>query len=273
MTAAKTQSPKLIPILMYHSISSTATDRFRPFTMTPERFEEHLAYLSDHGYTTQTVSELVAALNSRAVLPERLALITFDDGFADFHTSALPLLQKYGHRSTLYVVSDGVEGASYWMTNEGETDRPIVSWTQLREIAASGVECGAHSHTHRQLDTLWPARARAEIATSKQVLEDGLGQGVTSFAYPYGYHGPTVRRMVLAAGYASACAVKHALSHDEDDPFALGRIIVTADDGVGQLARWLNGQDLPSAWSGERLGTIGWRLARRGAALLHRRLG
>jgi peptidoglycan/xylan/chitin deacetylase (PgdA/CDA1 family) len=273
MTAAITRTRRTIPILMYHSISRVATDRFRPFTMTPERFEGHLAYLADQHYATYTVSELVAALESDTVLPERVALITFDDGFADFHSAALPLLQQYGHRSTLYVVSDGVEGASYWMTNEGETDRPIVSWTQLREIAASGVECGAHSHTHRQLDTLWPSRARAEVVRSKQVLEEGLGQAVTSFAYPYGYHGPAVRRMVLDAGYQSACAVKHVLSHDADDHFALGRIIVTADDGVEQLARWLDGQDLPSAWTGERLGTIGWRMARRGAALFHRRLG
>jgi hypothetical protein len=86
---------------------------------------------------------------------------------------------------------------------------------------------------------------------------------VTSFAYPYGYHSRAVRRAVVDAGYTSACAVKNALSHPDDDVFAIARVLVERTTGVAGIDDLLEGRGWPMSWRGERLRTRGWRAYRR----------
>ena len=93
------------PILMYHSISSNQSRQFQSFSVSPACFEEHLRYIRSEGYSPLTVSELVRALESpKPILPRRPIALTFDDGFADFYESALPILDRYGVTATLYGV-------------------------------------------------------------------------------------------------------------------------------------------------------------------------
>ena len=230
-----------IPILMYHSISSYASPRFEPNTVSPEAFGEHLSYLDQCHYTPLTVTQLAHAMARRgAGLPPRPVLLTFDDGYADFYTNALPALQRHGFVATLYISTAFVGGTSCWNQPLGEGMRPILTWAQLAEISASGVECGAHSHTHRPLDILPPAVAREEIVRSKQLLEEHLGRRVSSFAYPYGYYSTRVRQIVQASGYDSACAVKRAMSSWHDDPYALARLAIRPHTTVHDLATALS---------------------------------
>ena len=91
-----------IPILMYHSIDEGCSSRFRRFTVDPSSFRAHVQYLSDNGYQTVTVSELIEAMDGRAVMPCKPVVLTFDDGFADFHEAALPILIEFRtHRNPL----------------------------------------------------------------------------------------------------------------------------------------------------------------------------
>src|SRR5579859_4230179 len=94
-----------IPILMYHSIASDAAPRFRKFAVTPDSFASQLDYLAAHHYTPITISQLVAAMDGEIALPERPVALTFDDGFADFYTTALPALKRHGFTATLYLAT------------------------------------------------------------------------------------------------------------------------------------------------------------------------
>lgn len=226
-----------IAILMYHSISSYASPRFRPCVVSPEVFDEHLSYLDQCHYTTVTVTQFVQAMARGGVgLPPRPVVLTFDDGYADFYTNALPALRRHGFTATLYIATAFVGGTGRWLHHLGEGMRPILTWTQLAEISASGIECGAHSHTHPPLDMLSPSAAHDEIVRCKELLEEHLGQQVSSFAYPYGYYSARVRQTVRASGYASACAIKLAMSSLHDDPYALTRLAITPDTSVHDLA-------------------------------------
>ncbi|MBV9229057.1 MAG: polysaccharide deacetylase family protein, partial [Chloroflexi bacterium] len=129
-------------------------------------------------------------------LPPQPIVLTFDDAYADFYTNALPALQTYGFVATLYVPTVFVGGTSRWLEYLGEGSRPLLSWSQLAEISACGIECGAHSHTHPALDMLSFSKAQDEIVRCKCLLEDHLGQQTSSFAYPYGYYNTRVRQMV-----------------------------------------------------------------------------
>jgi peptidoglycan/xylan/chitin deacetylase (PgdA/CDA1 family) len=251
----------VVPILLYHSISSDPAPWIRRFAVTPDAFRDHLDLVAEHGATALTVSAFVDALaHDPAALPARPVLITFDDGFADFHEQALPALVDRGLASTLYVTT-GFLGRR---TGGGEASgERMLDWRQLAEVRAAGVEIGGHTHSHPQLDTLRTSRVTAEVVRCKSLLEQRLSIAVGSFAYPHGYFGRRVRRLVVKAGYSSACGVKNAFSSPSDDPFSLARLTVEATTPSSQIAAWLGGEGAQSAWTNERMRTRAWRLYRR----------
>jgi peptidoglycan/xylan/chitin deacetylase (PgdA/CDA1 family) len=128
---------------MYHEIAA------RPATASslavpPEAFEAQLDFLARHDFTTMTASGIAAALSSGAPLPERTVVLTFDDGFADFHHRALPLLSRYCFTATVFVTTGWMADAGKHSAGRGPG--PMLSWSQLREAASAGIEIGAHSH-------------------------------------------------------------------------------------------------------------------------------
>ena len=253
----------IVPILLYHSVTGASTPRFRKWTIEPATFAAHMKYLHDHGYLPLTVTQWSQLMERHGQLPAHPIVISFDDGYADFLSNALPVLQYYGFGATLYVVTKYVGQSSSWLHAQGAGDQPMLTWAQLAAVSAAGIECGAHSHTHAQLDTIPLREAREEITRSKSELEQHLNISVETFSYPYGYHNASVRELVQSAGFTSACAVKHALSTVHDDRFALSRIIITADTSVERLADLLDGRNLRVAPAQERLWTKGWRVIRR----------
>lgn len=137
-----------------------------------------------------------------------------------------------------------------------------MSWSQVAALPESGVQVGAHSHEHLQLDLLGSSRVSAELRICKDLLEQATHAEVDSFAYPHGYNRAATRRLVEAAGFASACAVKNRLSHLDDDRWALARIMLTSDQSVAFLERSILGRGLPLAGRRERPRTSLWRAAR-----------
>lgn len=256
-----------VPVLLYHSIAAGAPAEHHGWVTSPELFAEHMAYLHDQGYHPLTVTEYAARLAEPASEAlDKSVVITFDDGFADFMDHALPVLTRHALCATMYVVTGCVGSTSTWLDGVGEGDRPMLGWSELEALAPAGIEVGAHTHSHPQLDIISRAMAWEEIRRSRGVLEDRLGREVPSFAYPFGFHGPKVRALVQRAGFRSACAVKDALSGPGDDPLAIARVIVPGDTSVGALADLLEGRGRPVAWRGERTSTRAFRVARRGAA-------
>jgi peptidoglycan/xylan/chitin deacetylase (PgdA/CDA1 family) len=256
---------KKIPILMYHSISHSAQQKFKQFCVSPLLFAEHMGYLWQHGFTTLTVTQFIQMrVQGKDRLPARPVILTFDDGYADFFTEALPVLQRFGFVATLYVATAFINGTSGWMQHQGEGARLMLTWDQIIEISKCGMEIGAHSHRHHQLDILPLAVARDEVVQCKEMLEDRLGQEVLSFSYPYGYHSATTQCLVRDAGYTSACAVKYEMNTQTPDPFSLARLMASADTSVEALAALL-AQPSPLAittmYKGARIPV--WRLVRR----------
>jgi peptidoglycan/xylan/chitin deacetylase (PgdA/CDA1 family) len=229
-----------VPILMYHALSAARTTGFERWTLPADRLRAHLEYLSRGGYRSVTVADLVDLYRHGGPGPDdRLIVLTFDDGYADFHTVALPLLTRYGMTGTLFVPTGFVGGHSGWMHGEGEGGRAILSWAALAEISGCGIEIAAHSHTHPEMDRLPVPEMSAQARRPKAELEDRLGLLVCSFAYPYGRYDKRVRDAVAAAGYRGACTMNSWAATAGSHPLELPRTAIFHDTDTESLSKRL----------------------------------
>jgi len=169
-----------LPVLMYHSISRDPEPGVGPYyrvCCSPERFAEHMQCIADLGYRGVGLSE---ALSAPAA--ERLVAITFDDGFRDFLTEAVPILRKHGFTATMYLPT-----AFIGDDRRRFLSRECLTWSEVRDLQAFGFEFGSHTVSHPKLVGLsWDAIA-AELAESKRRIEVETGRGVGSFAYPFAF--------------------------------------------------------------------------------------
>lgn len=227
-----------VAVLMYHSIASNATRKFRRFVVHPSEFAAQMEYLAAAGYHPVTAAEL-AGSRSGGTLPPQPVVLTFDDAYTDFYSAALPVLRANGFRATVYVPTAYVGATTGFNVSMGEQNRAVLSWQALLDIAAEGMEVAAHSHTHPQLDRVPPSVINDEVRRSRELLEDKLGLSVEGFAYPFGYWNRAVRGATAAAGYRYACAVDDLKMAPADDVLALPRLTVNAGIGVAGLARLL----------------------------------
>jgi peptidoglycan/xylan/chitin deacetylase (PgdA/CDA1 family) len=252
-------------ILMYHDVSDDRGSRFREFVVTPEAFAQQMDHLASLGVRVCGISELAEAREEGSAEP--MVAVTFDDAFRDLLANAVPVLCRHGFGATIYAPTAYLGSTSRWLDDIGEGDRPILSVSELREVASAGIECGSHSHTHAKLDVLDDDAVRREVELSKQLLEDALGSEVRSFAYPFGYEVATTRRLVAAAGYSTACRVNYARSGPDEDVYGLSRVPVTGQAKLEAFAALVDGRRSLAA---RRALSVAWRRLRRSVAAVQR---
>ena len=249
-----------VPILLYHSVSAAPARWIAPYAVTPAMFAEHLDAVAASGRQPLTVSAYLDGLTGAVSLPPRPVLITFDDGFADFATTALPALAARGLPSTLYVTTGALAGQP---PASVLPPAPMLRSSDLPGLEAAGVEIGAHSHTHRQLDLLPGREVAAELSRSRDVLAAVLGHPVRSFSYPHSYWRRPMLPLVAAAGFDSACAVGNGLSSARDHPLALSRLMAESTTTAADVASWLDGPGARVLPRRRRVLAFGWRQYRR----------
>ena len=271
MTAGARMAPALrprVPVLMYHEIAPASETGSR-LAVSPEAFAGQIAYLYNAGFETVTAARLAEIMTGQAEwlpgrLPNRVVVLTFDDGFEDFHRRALPVLDEYGYTATVFVTSGWVQDAGPHAA--GRRPGRMLSWSQIAEIAQAGVEVGAHSWQHPQLDQLPGSVLREELYASKAHLEDRLGGPVPGLAYPFGYSSARVRRVVREAGYGYACAVTNTMLNGQADLLALPRLTVRRSTSLWTFQDVAHGRNVPAIFRKDRALTWGYAIARRARA-------
>jgi len=248
-----------VPILMYHAVAERPPPATRRLSVTPESFEEQVAFLVDHGFTGMTFSDLADAFETGKALPKRPVVLTFDDGYADFASDAWPILRRHDFPATVFVTTG-------WMADagpnaaRGSLDK-MLTRAQVRALAAAGVEIGAHTHSHPKLDQLPDALLRRELGDSRALLQDCIGEPVTALAYPFGYSTPRVRLVARAAGYRRAAAVRNVRATSSDNLFMLPRLTIRRSTNRTIFAAIMAGADGRIFWR-DRLLTAGWASVR-----------
>ncbi|WP_084574220.1 polysaccharide deacetylase family protein [Sporomusa malonica] len=197
-----------VPLLAYHQVSSVP----EVYSIDPDQFEEHMRYLSSHGYTAISLAELFASKNGVQPLPPNPVIITFDDGYADNCLTALPIMEKYGMKATVFVIAGQVGQPEY------------LTWDQIRFMQAKGIEIGSHTYSHIALSDLDQPKLMDELTRSKQVIETNLGKPVDFLAYPFGQYNANTITGVKQAGYVGACTGLPGLGTTKDDAYQLKRV-------------------------------------------------
>jgi peptidoglycan/xylan/chitin deacetylase (PgdA/CDA1 family) len=215
-------------ILMYHSVASPREDPNR-ICVSPERFQQQLAWLRRQGLRGVSVGHLLQA--SERGSASLLVGLTFDDGYRDFLTSALPLLERYGFGATVFAVAGLVGGTNLWDEGLGW---PLLDKDELREVRARGIEVGSHGLSHIRLAGLDRRTLKQEVQESGELLSELLGAPVDGFCYPYGSLDADAMQAVEEAGYAYGCGVK--VPSAAVGRFSLPRMHVGQADGALRLA-------------------------------------
>ena len=247
---------------MYHEIAEASETGSR-LAVSPASLAAQLSHLCSAGFTVMTASELAAKLAGGAdTLPDRPIALTFDDGYGDFHSRALPLLDRYGCAATLFVTTGWVQDADMRLAAPGR----MLNETQLAEVATAGVEIGAHTRRHPQLDQLPEKLVREELHASKQWLESTLGLPVPGLAYPFGYSSAVVRELARETGYGYAYGVGNRTAGQASDVLELPRLTVRQATTMPEFRRLVDDHTTMRLLEDRAL-TKGWAGVRRVRAL------
>ncbi|MBL0611592.1 polysaccharide deacetylase family protein [Aeromonas jandaei] len=234
-----------MPVIMYHRFIEHESEKGVHGTWMPiAMFEKHLRLMKWLGYETLTFRDLAdKGFIHRLQYGKKYLMITADDGYQDNLTRMLPLLEKYGYKAVVYVVTG--EGYNRWdvehPTNP-DTSVPLMNGEQIKALAASGhVEIGGHTLTHPRLSKLPTEQQAHEIQENKRQLEALLGQPLLSFAYPYGDINDSAKEQAIAAGYRFAVATNSGPKAMHQDPYHIRRIAIFPRTDVFGLWRKIRG--------------------------------
>ncbi len=209
-----------VPVLMYHRLAEVPGDRN---ALPPEKFREQLDYLKSHGYHTITMDELFLYYHDGKPLPPKPVLLTFDDGYADNLTYALPLLKEYQMKATVFPISGWVGKENKW-EDFHKALTTTMSWDELKQWHNAGLQIGSHTVNHPFLSRLTGDSLKDEIRCSKDTLELQLGMKIEYLCYPYGDFNEETKRAAQEAGYKAALAIFDSVPLWHIDLFALPRI-------------------------------------------------
>lgn len=228
---------KRVPIICYHSVTSdTAPVPHDPHKqhLPLQLFLRQLDFVQSR-YHVITLSDYVAARRAKRALPDYSIILTFDDGFEDFHSVVAPQLRQRNLPATVFVITDRAFGR---FVPNGES---FLDWDQIKELAEAGIEIGSHSCSHVPLPELSLKEAAKELSESRSHMETNIGVSPVSLSYPFGQTSPSISAMAESLGYACAIASDAGPNSDDASIYQLSRTVIASDDDVSAFAARVSG--------------------------------
>lgn len=215
-------------LLMYHEISNQPEGLKKIRDIDPEysldtgQFAGQIALLREKGYRSADLTSLTEGNKSG----ERRCLITFDDGYIGNYTNAFPVLVENGFKAVFFVAARYIGSSEYWM-----------SWDQLREMAAQGYSIQSHTWSHPALESLDEKAVLFELAESKRVIEDEIGQPVHAISLPFGSYNKSLFAIARSAGYSVVLTSSMMSSGKVSNPAVFGRVPIKASYSLATFTR------------------------------------
>jgi peptidoglycan/xylan/chitin deacetylase (PgdA/CDA1 family) len=208
------------PILTYHHVGPRPRGvRIKGLFVKPKLFARQVAELCAAGFISMPLAAVESPRDSKC--PR--FFLTFDDGYQDIYKDALPVLAHHRCCGVVFLVSELLGKTNEWQQRVGDVSVPLMDDSQVRAWLATGQQIGSHTQTHPRLTQLPLPEAKEEVAASKKSLEDRFGVTVEHFCYPYGDWNESVRDLVQAAGYKTACTTQSGVNLPTTSPYELNR--------------------------------------------------
>jgi peptidoglycan/xylan/chitin deacetylase (PgdA/CDA1 family) len=223
-----------IPILMYHhiAVAPPGADAVRvDLSVPPDVFDAEMKMLADRGYHAVHLTDLANTLQNGAPLPPKPIIITFDDGYDDNYVNAFPTLKNHGLVGTFFII-----------THFADENLPgYMTWQQIEEMAANGMEIGAHSVDHKyDLGRMPQIVQWAEIKPAHDDVAQHFPNQTPVFAYPSGSYNATTLSILQQLGYVAAVTTQQTTWQYSNALLQLHRIRIRGEWTIDQFAYWLD---------------------------------
>ena len=225
-----------VGIVMYHSILAS-DEKAGKYVITPEVLENDLRYLKEQGFTTVFISDLIEWVKNGCDLPKKPIVLSFDDGYFNNLSYALPLLEKYDMKAVVSVIGRYTEEYSK-SSDTPNNNYSHLTWDDMKKLSRR-FEILNHSYDLHSEETRMGLRflpneskasfrekVGADIAKMQALLKENLGINCRTFTYPYGYITEENKSLIRNMGFeASLSCYEHinTLCHDPNSLFELGR--------------------------------------------------
>ena len=212
------------PVLMYHGIGwEQGQDWPASLVINPPLFEEQLQYLTNAGYHIVSVEQLAERFVKGETVDKYIAL-SFDDGYKNNYTEALPLLEKYRAKASFFVVNRDI-GSPIHMNEE-----------EIRGLIRAGMELGSHTMNHTPLTTIEDKYLAWELSSSRYFLKKQFDRYIVrTIAYPNGCYNQHIIDEAMKYGFYRGLTGKIGVNTAQtyhDAPMAMYRVNIS-DDGDG----------------------------------------
>jgi peptidoglycan/xylan/chitin deacetylase (PgdA/CDA1 family) len=187
-----------LQIWMYHSICENPYD---PHAIPPEIFLSQMQFLQDRKKQVITLEQALVRIMTKATLLGCVVL-TFDDGYLDFYSNALPILERFQYPATLFIPTGKVGGYADW--DSYDKTKKLMGWDELVNSLHRGMMISSHSVSHTFLTQCDPQQLQDELVSSLQTLQEHLGTVSPALAYPGGIYGRREQEAAREAGYLCA---------------------------------------------------------------------
>lgn len=222
---------KYVPILMYHRIADVPGDRN---AMPPEKFRSQMAYLAKSGFTAITMQMLYDFYTAGKPLPPKPILLTFDDGYQDNFSEALPILREYNLRGVVFPIANWIGRENKW-ENFNKASTWTMDFTELTAWLDNGMDIASHTAEHPFLTTCTITALQTELAESKRILENNLAHPIEFLCYPYGDFNEETMAAAQNCGYKGAFAIFENVPLWNISLFALPRIQIPAHQSMWEF--------------------------------------
>lgn len=181
-------------ILLYHHVSHSTP---KVTSVSPDTFREHMQYLAEH-HQVLPLKEVIETLQNKQPLPDKVVVITFDDGYKNIYDNAHPILKEFSFPYTIFINPPLIGIVGYQL-----------DWHQIKIMANEGASFANHGSQHSHMLTKnkseseesWLRRSLLEIETAETILKNNLGYSLKYFAYPYGEFDLKLKNRLRANGY------------------------------------------------------------------------
>lgn len=227
----------VVPIIMYHALEDNPSNRWE---ITVAEFESDLKWLSDNGYTSVVMQDIIDFVHLGKPLPQKPIVLSFDDGRQPAVDIMLPMLETYNARITMAIIGSATDKYTQLAEEKDEYQFPHMTWDCVRKAHESGrVEIQSHTYDlhgsagagKKKVESFdeYKARLLKDLEKFAQVLWDNTGLVANSLTYPLGIFTPASDEIIRDGGYLASLSCRERPNvitvGDMDGLFALNRYL------------------------------------------------